>query len=160
LETRREGMAPTRSASQPNTLRPPYEGEAARTPVVGSPDGAGSRVDQVCLDIAPSRYDAETAFWAGLTGWELLRASRPEFQVLKPPTGLPLRMLLQRLDEERPTGAHLDLACSDVDAVRGWHESHGASVVARQERWTVMRDPAGGTYCLTGRDPETGGLPR
>jgi hypothetical protein len=23
----------------------------------------------------------------------------------------------------------------------------------------VMRDPAGGTYCLTGRDPETGGLP-
>jgi hypothetical protein len=23
----------------------------------------------------------------------------------------------------------------------------------------VLRDPAGGTYCLTGRDPETGGLP-
>ncbi len=23
-----------------------------------------------------------------------------------------------------------------------------------------MRDPAGGTYCLTGRDPETGGLPK
>ncbi|MGP4083372.1 VOC family protein, partial [Streptomyces sp. KR55] len=29
----------------------------------------------------------------------------------------------------------------------------------RGAHWTVMRDPAGGTYCLTGRDPETGRLP-
>ncbi|MDI1465685.1 VOC family protein [Catellatospora sp. KI3] len=105
------------------------------------------------------RAVAETAFWAGLTGWDLAEGSRPEFRVLKPPAHLPLRILLQRLDEERPTGAHLDLACSDVDAVRAWHESYGASVVTRQQRWTVMRDPAGHVYCLTARDPHTGSLP-
>ncbi|GHJ44480.1 hypothetical protein Cs7R123_18220 [Catellatospora sp. TT07R-123] len=137
----------------------PYQGESARTPVVAGPGGALSRVDQVSVDVAPSRYDAETAFWAGLTGWDLAQGSRPEFRVLRPPAHLPLRILLQRLDEEQPTGAHLDLACSDVDAVRAWHESHGATTVARHERWTVMHDPTGSVYCLTSRDPATGTLP-
>ena len=36
--------------------------------------------------------------------------------------------------------------------------SFGAAFVAVHSHWTVMRDPAGGTYCLTARDPETGAL--
>ncbi|MER6431411.1 VOC family protein [Streptomyces sp900105245] len=132
----------------------PWHGETVRPPVV-----AGSRLDQVCLDIPPSVYDSETAFWARLTGWRHRAGSRPEFQVLEPPAGLPVRLLLQRLDEERPASAHLDLACADIDAVRARHEELGAVVVRRGAHWTVLRDPAGGTYCLTGRDPETGGLP-
>ncbi|MEU2064978.1 VOC family protein [Streptomyces sp. NPDC013455] len=132
----------------------PWHGEAVRPPVV-----SGSRLDQVCLDIPPSRYDTECAFWAELTGWERRAGSRPEFAVLLPPAGLPLRLLLQRLGEERPACAHLDLACADVSAVRARHEDLGASRVHEGAHWTVMRDPAGGTYCLTGRDPETGGLP-
>ncbi|MFI5974120.1 VOC family protein [Streptomyces sp. NPDC051452] len=131
----------------------PWQGERGRPPVV-----AGSRLDQVCLDIPPSRYDAETAFWARLTGWERLVGSRPEFTVLKPPAGLPVRLLLQRLDEERPARAHLDLACADIPAVRRAHERLGAVAVGGGPHWTVLRDPAGGTYCLTGRDPETGVL--
>ena len=35
-----------------------------------------SRVDQVCLDIPPSVYDAEFAFWEAVTGWEA-RPPRP-----------------------------------------------------------------------------------
>ncbi|MEV6114708.1 VOC family protein [Streptomyces sp. NPDC052109] len=132
----------------------PWHGETVRPPVV-----AGSRLDQVCLDIPPSAYAAESDFWAGLTGWERLTGSRPEFEVLRPPTGLPVRILLQRLDDERPATAHLDLACGDIAAVRARHEEHGAVAVGGGAHWTVMRDPAGGTYCLTGRDPETGGLP-
>ncbi|MFG3015497.1 VOC family protein [Streptomyces cinerochromogenes] len=132
----------------------PWHGEAVRPPVV-----SGSRLDQVRLDIPPSRYDAESAFWAGLTGWDLRAGSRPEFAVLRPPAGLPHRLLLQRLDEERPASAHLDLACADIAAVRARHEELGALAVREGPHWTVMRDPAGGTYCLTGRDPETGGLP-
>ncbi|MEU6593200.1 VOC family protein [Streptomyces sp. NPDC046881] len=132
----------------------PWQGETVRPPVV-----SGSRLDQVCLDIPPSRYDAESAFWAGLTGWQQRAGSRPEFTVLLPPAGLPVRLLLQRLDEERPASAHLDLACADLAAVRERHEKLGAVVVRAGAHWTVMRDPAGGTYCLTGRDPETGGLP-
>ncbi|MFF4842107.1 VOC family protein [Streptomyces collinus] len=132
-----------------------WQGEAVRPLVV-----EGSRLDQVCLDVPPSVYDAETAFWAALTGWESPAASRPEFRVLTPPAGLPVRILLQRLDDERPPSAHPDLACADIGATRARHERLGATVVGRGPHWTVMRDPAGGVYCLTGRDPETGGLPR
>jgi hypothetical protein len=132
----------------------PWHGETRRPPVV-----AGSRLDQVCLDIPPSAYDAEAAFWAGLTGWERLAGSLPEFEVLRAPAGLPVRILLQRLGAERPASAHLDLACADIAAVRSRHEARGAVRVREGAHWTVMRDPAGGTYCLTGRDPATGGLP-
>ncbi|MDQ0763816.1 VOC family protein [Streptomyces canus] len=134
----------------------PWEhGESVRPPVV-----RGTRLDQVCLDIPPSLHDAEVAFWAALLpDWESLSGSLPEFHVLKPPAGLPVRILLQRLDEERPVSAHLDLACADIGATRAEHERLGAEFVAEGRRWTVMRDPAGGLYCLTGRDPETGGLP-
>ncbi|WP_405619064.1 VOC family protein [Streptomyces sp. NBC_00076] len=132
-----------------------WNGESRRPPVV-----LGSRVDQVCLDLAPSSYDAEVAFWSGLLpDWESRPGSLPEFHVVKPPPGLPVRILLQRLDEERPAAAHLDLACADIEATRAAHERLGARAVFQGRHWTVMRDPAGGTYCLTGRDPETGGLP-
>jgi hypothetical protein len=137
----------------------PWHGEAVRPPVVTRPDGTGSRLDQVCLDVGPAAYDAEVAFWRALTGWAHHQGSRPEFGVLQPPDGLPVRILLQRLDEERPASAHLDLACSDVEATRAWHEACGASHVATFPRWLVMRDPTGGVYCLTGRDPATGRLP-
>ncbi|GHI05062.1 hypothetical protein Scel_33830 [Streptomyces cellostaticus] len=132
----------------------PWHGETVRPPVAD-----GSRLDQVCLDVPPSGYDAETAFWAALTGWELREGSLPEFRVLRPPAGLPVRILLQRLGDERPPSAHLDLACADIAETRARHERLGATRVHQGPHWAVMRDPAGGTYCLTGRDPETGGLP-
>ncbi|MGW3290749.1 VOC family protein [Streptomyces sp. NPDC001002] len=133
-----------------------WHGESTRPPVV-----RGSRLDQVCLDLAPSVFDAEVAFWSALLAdWQSLPGSRPEFHVLKPPAGLPIRILLQRLDEERPASAHLDLACADIDATQAEHERLGAELVSRATHWTVLRDPTGGLYCLTGRDPETGGLPR
>ena len=137
----------------------PWHGEVTRPAVVEGPGGL-SRVDQVCLDIAPDAYPAEVAFWRAVTGWEFRPGSRPEFSVLKPPPGLPVRLLLQRLDAARPASAHIDLACSDVDAVRAWHEEYGATVVDRRPGWTVMRDPAGGVYCLTARDPHTGTVRR
>lgn len=137
----------------------PWNGDSARPPVTEGPDGATSRLDQVSIDLAPGVYEAETVFWGELTGWESLAGAFPEFHVIRPPAGLPLRILLQRLGTDRPTSAHLDLACSDVDAVRSRHEALGATAVGRGARWTVMRDPVGGTYCLTGRDPATGSLP-
>lgn len=149
-----EGWAVLRSPAGKLFCAVPWHGESVRPPVV-----RGSRLDQVCVDLPPSLYDAEVAFWSALLAdWTSVPGSRPEFHVLKPPTGLPLHILLQRLDEERPTSAHLDLACADVDATRARHEELGAAFVSQGAHWTVLRDPAGGTYCLTGRDPETGGL--
>ncbi|WP_182907431.1 VOC family protein [Microbispora sp. H13382] len=131
----------------------PGEGTTRRPPVF-----AGTRLDQVCLDIAPGAYEEEVAFWAALTGWPPRRGSLPEFTVLAMP-GMPVRILLQRLGEGPGRSAHIDLACADPDAARVRHERHGAVLVARGRHWLVMRDPAGGVYCLTRRDPETGSLP-
>ncbi|MEJ8671086.1 VOC family protein [Streptomyces sp. MS1.AVA.1] len=159
-----DGWAVLRSPAGQLFCAVPWHGESVRPPVVH-----GSRLDQVCVDVPPSRYASEVAFWSALLdGWESAPGSRPEFHVLKPPSGLPVRILLQRLGEERGgegrlgeeprASAHLDLACADIAAVRARHEELGAGFVAEGAHWTVMRDPAGGTYCLTGRDPETGGL--
>lgn len=158
-----EGWAVLRSPAGQLFCAVPWHGESVRPPVV-----RGSRLDQVCVDVPPSLYDTEVAFWSALlTDWESAPGSLPEFHVVKPPPGLPIRVLLQRLGQERrseerlgqerPATAHLDLACADIEATRARHEELGAAFVAQGSHWTVMRDPAGGTYCLTGRDPETGG---
>lgn len=152
--TPHDGWAVLRSPAGQLFCAVPWHGETVRPPVV-----EGSRLDQVCLDIAPAEFDGEVTFWAALTDWESYAGSLPEFHVLRPPTGLPTRVLLQRLATPAPASAHLDLACADTEATRSHHERLGATVVARFPHWTVMRDPSGGTYCLTGRDPETGGLP-
>ncbi|MQY25222.1 VOC family protein [Nocardia aurantia] len=134
------------------------DGREVPPPATG-PGGELARLDQLTLDIAPGGYDREVAFWAALTGWELQAAGEPEFVRLVPPSGLPFRMLLQRLGEERPSAAHPDIACSDIEAVASWHEKHGARRVSRGAHWIVMNDPTGGVYCLTPRDPHTGRLP-
>ncbi|MFD5010197.1 VOC family protein [Streptomyces chartreusis] len=134
----------------------PWYGESVRPPVV-----RGSRLDQVCLDVPPSAHGTEVTFWSGLlSDWASAPGSRPEFHVLRPPAGLPIRILLQRLDEDRTASAHLDLACTDIPTTRTRHEELGATFIAQGPHWTVMHDPTGATYCLTARDPKTGGLPR
>ncbi len=126
-----------------------------RPPPTAWPDGRTSYVDQVCLDIPPSRYDDELAFWAALTGWEV-RAPRPgsEFGRITGPPGQPFFLLLQRLeDEQEAVTAHLDWSASDHEAEVAAHEAAGAEVQGRFDRWTVLRDPAGLTYCVTRRRP-------
>ncbi|WP_194814320.1 VOC family protein [Nocardia sp. XZ_19_385] len=122
-------------------------------PAVTAPDGTLSRLDQVCLDIGASDYSSESRFWTTLTGWDHTEATLPEFSRLRPKVPFPVQFLLQRLGEDRPTTAHIDLACSDIEATAGWHESLGATVVERQPHWIVMNDPGGAYYCVTSRDP-------
>ncbi|GAA2021061.1 hypothetical protein GCM10009839_17410 [Catenulispora yoronensis] len=119
-------------------------------------DGVRSRLDQVCIDIAPSVFDAEVAFWSGVSGSEVLPSSRfAEFSWLRPSEESLVKVLFQRIGEERPTSAHLDVCCQDADATRAWHEALGAEYVAEGANWFVMRDPAGFEYCLIRHDPES-----
>jgi hypothetical protein len=136
-----------------------WHGQSQWPPAVTVPGGATTRVDQVCLDIGPDAFAGESVFWSAFTGWELRPAGSSEFVRLATPPHLPVRILLQRRDEPEPAGAHPDVACSDVAAVRAWHEQLGARHVGEGRNWTVMRDPADGVYCLTPRSPETGLLP-
>ena len=121
------------------------------------PGGHTSVVDQVCLDIPPSSYDAECDFWEGLTGWER-RASvdRAEFQRLLRPAAQPLQLLLQRLEDDGgEVRAHLDLATTDRAAETERHLALGAELRAVADSWSVLADPAGLAYCLTDRAPGT-----
>ena len=118
------------------------------------PDGTRSQVDQVCLDVPPSAYDTEVAFWQALTGWDWNPDVSREFSRLEPPDPMPLRWLVQLLDEDEPeVRAHLDLSCSDRAAEVARHVALGATVGPAYDEWTVLTDPVGTAYCITGRKP-------
>ena len=117
-------------------------------------DGA-TLLDQVCLDIPTEHWDAEVAFWAGLTGREPQVGSLPEFVRLVEDDRL--RLLLQRLDEaDGPVRAHPDLASADRAADTERHVALGATVRDVHPFWTVLTAPGGQVYCLTDRDPASG----
>jgi hypothetical protein len=127
----------------------PWHGDAEQVR-----DGADELVDQVCLDCPDDVHDTEVGFWGSLTGWPWVDVDEPELSRLSRPDGIPLRLLFQRLGE--PTGpvrAHADLACADREISLGRHLAAGARVVQAREGWTVMADPVGRVYCLTGRNP-------
>jgi hypothetical protein len=133
-----------------------WEGHSRR-----ATSAAAGLVDQLCFDIAPEHYERELAFWSGFTSWPLDESRSAEFTRLAVPRELPIHILLQRR-ESRGTapGAHLDLACgTEIARIRARHEELGARWVADGRHWQVLRDPAGGLYCLTERDPRTGRLP-
>lgn len=113
--------------------------------------------DQVCLDIPHSRFTSEVAFWEALTGWAAYDVEDyAEFAALSRPADIPVRIFLQRRDDETPASAHLDFACRDRSAEVERHVRAGAEVVRVGREWTVMRDPVGRIYCLTDRSPATG----
>jgi hypothetical protein len=123
--------------------------------VVPSPIG-GSVLDTLCLDIPPARFDAEVAFWAALTGGEARPAPEPGFTSLKGPPGMPVRLLLQRLDDAAPgqrVRGHADVGATDVAAEVARHTGLGARVTATFPFWTVLTDPAGREYCVVLRRP-------
>ena len=130
--------------------RPPLEG------------GIRYRLDQLCLDIPPDRFEAECAFWSSLTGWEWHAGGRPEFGYLERPARIPVRVLFQRRDQADPQDrvtAHVDVACDVVSAVADRQVAAGARIRDRFPHWKTMVDPTGRPYCLTSRDPVTGKLP-
>lgn len=124
--------------------------------------GNAAVLDQVCLDIPASRWDAEVAFWRDVTGRELVAGGRPEFaRLIDPDPAGPLRILLQRTEsDDGPVRAHPDFAVADREAVQKRHVSAGAELVETFDWWSVLRAPGGQVYCLTDRDPTTGTTPR
>jgi hypothetical protein len=161
LESSEPDLAVLRSPAGLGFCVLPWSGASRRPDVVEHANGARSRLDQVCLDLPPSSHADEVDFWVGLTGWPYRVGLLPEFGLIRPPrdSGLPIQILVQRMDEEGPAGAHVDIACSDLTGVQEVHERYGARLVWRGPHWVVLRDPADGVYCLTARHPETGRLP-
>lgn len=117
--------------------------------------GGSTVLDQVCLDIPATHWDAEVAFWTALTAREPQVGALPEFVRLVEDGRL--RLLLQRLDEhDGPVRAHPDLATADRAADTDRHVARGALVLGVYDFWTVLTAPGGQVYCLTDRDPLSG----
>lgn len=135
-----------------------WDGETV-VPGPRAADGAATRVDTLCLDVAPEGVDREVGFWSALTGQGTVPARVPGFTYLAEPAHpsgrLPVRLLLQRLDSGTPgqrARAHVDLGCAGKPAI-GQHVALGARVAGTFAHWTVLTDPAGREYCLVSRDP-------
>jgi hypothetical protein len=121
------------------------------------PGGHRSRVDQLCLDVGPSAYDDECAFWERLTGWPVRVTPRVEFARLQVPAALRSRVLLQRLEQdEGPVRGHLDVATDDREAEVRRLVALGAEPLHDGPIWTALKPPVGPVLCVTGRDPVTG----
>lgn len=108
------------------------------------------------LDLHTDSLGEAAAFWSALTGAEARPAPVPGFTYLKGPAGMPVRLLLQRLDDAapgQPARAHVDLGCTDPAGEVARHVRLGARVTAAFPRWTVLTDPAGREYCLLNRPP-------
>ncbi|NUS53132.1 MAG: VOC family protein [Nocardioidaceae bacterium] len=150
--SRRDGLVVLRSPGGLPFCLVRWRGQDARPGAVGAAAGI---VDQLCLDIPPSRYDAEAAFWTAFTGWPRYgRVAGDEFERLRRPAQVPHAFLLQRLDDEQPTvSSHVDLAAGDRESETERHVAAGATVLGRFPDWTVLRDPVGRSYCITARRP-------
>lgn len=134
--------------SHPGRLRPRPAGWDTHT----------SLIDQLTLDVRAADADRETAFWSELTGWPPSPSTAP-FRPLRRPAGMPLRLMVQAVEDDRsPATAHLDLACDDRCAETERHQVLGAAVRRVDKHFTVLTDPTGAAYCITDRDPVTGRL--
>jgi hypothetical protein len=121
-------------------------------------DGAAavSRVDTLCLDVPPGEFERECAFWAALTSGESRPAPVPGFAYVDGPAGMPVRLLLQRLDDAAPgqrVRAHVDIGSTDVAGEVARHVGRGARITGTFPYWTVLADPAGREYCVVARRP-------
>lgn len=143
-----------------------WDGERVVPPpfAAAAPDGGAaglSRVDTLCLDVPRAVFDDECGFWSALTGTQAHAAPVPGFAYLKGPAGMPVRLLLQRLDDAapgQPTRAHVDLGCTDPAGEVARHARLGARITATFPDWSVLTDPAGREYCLLNRPPRDAAL--
>lgn len=130
----------------------PHYGEATISSPKANP---AHRLDQICIDVPPEQFEQECTFWAALTGWETVQSPLAEFRWFHQPVEMPIRLLMQRLDDAPEDGAvhaHLDIACGDhIGTVADQHAALGASQVGMTKRWMQMEDPSCLKYCLTPR---------
>ena len=132
----------------------PAGAESERAPVIdhATPHAA----DQICLDVPHEHFETDIAFWSELTGWAVNEPKIEEFRSFAQPSGLPLRILIQRLgiDDTRGPRSHMDISCGKhTSQVAAAHLRAGATVVDQRTHWTALRDIAGMDYCLTQRSP-------
>jgi predicted enzyme related to lactoylglutathione lyase len=107
------------------------------------------------LDLPADEMDEATAFWAGVTGYEVSPPRGPsgEFVSLVPPDG-DVHLKAQRAGDG-PRRLHLDVHVPDTDEAAARAEALGATVVHRSEHgYAVLTSPGGLTFCVVAHRAE------
>lgn len=123
------------------------------TPAAG-PTGTTIRIQEVVIDCADHRV--VVAFWSAALGWKARRMNR-QYVALVPPAGSPGPAILFQLVPEPKTvknRVHLDFGAPNMAVEVARLVDLGATVVAERAlgtfRWTVMADPEGNEFCVSG----------
>ncbi|MFE0046799.1 VOC family protein [Streptomyces albireticuli] len=112
----------------------------------------GIQLQNVVIDAADAGKLA--GFWAAATGWEAADWSSAEEAVVRNPGGGP-HLYFMRVPEERAgkNRVHLDVgptegssASREIERLTGL----GARVLSEHESHTVLADPEGNEFCVTG----------
>ncbi|WP_327010209.1 glyoxalase/bleomycin resistance/dioxygenase family protein [Dactylosporangium sp. NBC_01737] len=113
-----------------------------------------SRLYTIVLDVPTAGHDATVTFWRGALSAPLEQVAKyPEFHGALIPNH-DLVLLAQQLGDGAPR-MHVDIHTDDLDAEVARLEALGATRVERHDRWWVMRDPAGLTFCVVLDRPGT-----
>lgn len=107
-----------------------------------------SRLGAILIDCRTENLPDAARFWAEALGWPAdpdHPSSGGNYLVLRTPPGEPTAMIQRVAHESR---VHLDIETDDIPAEVARLEALGAAVVARLERWVVMRSPTGQRFCV------------
>jgi catechol-2,3-dioxygenase len=111
------------------------------------------KLDVIVLDAAD--FTGLATFYRELAGWTELAAPDDDWVALATPDGWKLAFQLAPdhrppvwPGQDRPQQAHLDLRVPDLDEWTRRAESLGATVLARNEAWHTLADPAGHPFDL------------
>nr|WP_221474522.1 VOC family protein [Planomonospora venezuelensis] len=114
-----------------------------------------SRLYTVVIDVPQAGHDREVEFWRGAIGPELkANESYPEYHgaLLH---GQEFALMIQRLGEGEGR-VHVDIHTDDLEAEVARLERLGAERVQKaNDRWWIMRDPAGLPFCVIPDAPGT-----
>jgi predicted enzyme related to lactoylglutathione lyase len=108
-----------------------------------------SRIGVVLVDHPVESYDAAAAFWAAARGSERTGTFTDDdpYESLEPLAG-GIKLELQRTGSGTPARVHLDIETDDVPAEIARLEALGAVVATPHDRWAVLVDPGGLTFCV------------
>jgi hypothetical protein len=113
-------------------------------------------LEMVVVDLPSDERAAGADFWAAALGVEA-RALPPPVDAFTHlhgghgPDGRPVDVLVQDVGRGTPARLHVDLHITDRehrDAEVARLVTLGASVVAVQDRWHILADPAGNLFCV------------
>lgn len=111
-----------------------------------------ARLDLAIFDAAD--IDKVGSFYAGLTGWKVVRQDSDRFGIQTPDgqevefQRAPDHVAPQWPGQERPQQFHLDLQVDDPEAAAGRAATLGATRLADGPHWITLADPAGHPFDL------------